>query len=171
MEELIAIKAGPERFQHVRKNLKMNPSSQTRLLLTYLILINASVILIVGLQLVMRIPASEQWWKKNSGTQCSRIDPESSINQSTYALQTELFRLTQVTGFNLHLYIVAVSISIRGCVIHIIIITIRQNTLALMKIGKIYVHIYLNAQIIYKKLWYMYETTSLRIEINVANVY
>ena len=36
-----------------------------------------------------------------------------------------------------------------------------------------YVHIYLHApiQIIHYKLWYMYETTSLRIELYVANVY
>ena len=42
-----------------------------------------------------------------------------------------------------------------------------------MKIGKIYVHIYLHAPIliIYNELWYMYETTSLRIELNVANVH
>ena len=37
---MIAIKAGPGRFQHVKKNLKMNPFSQTRILLMYLILIS-----------------------------------------------------------------------------------------------------------------------------------
>ena len=36
----MAIKAGPGRFQHVKKNLKMNPFSQTRILLMYFILIS-----------------------------------------------------------------------------------------------------------------------------------
>ena len=42
-----------------------------------------------------------------------------------------------------------------------------------MKIGEKYVHVYLHApiHIIHNKLWYMYETTSLRIELNVANMY
>ena len=36
-----------------------------------------------------------------------------------------------------------------------------------------HVHIYLHApiQIIHNKLWYMYERTSLRVELNEANVY
>ena len=42
-----------------------------------------------------------------------------------------------------------------------------------MKIGKICIHIYLHApiQIIHNKLWYIYKTTSLCIELYVANVY
>ena len=42
-----------------------------------------------------------------------------------------------------------------------------------MKIGKMCVHIYLHGpiQIIRNKLWYMYKTTGLRIELYVANVY
>ena len=36
----MAIKAGPGRFQHVKKNLKRNPFSQTRILLMYFILIS-----------------------------------------------------------------------------------------------------------------------------------
>ena len=49
----------------------------------------------------------------------SRIEPETSINQSPYALPTELFRLMEKTGLNLYLYIVSVFSSIRGCVIHV----------------------------------------------------
>ena len=81
------------------------------------------------------------------------IDSETSINQSLYALTTEIFRLMQVTGFNLYLYSVAVFSSILGCVIHIII-SIKQKILTLMKIWKIYVQIFLHApiQIIYNKL-------------------
>ena len=102
------------------------------------------------------------------------IEPATSINQSPYTLEhpTELFRLMRITGFSLYLYIVAVFSSIRGCVIHITI-SIKQKILALMlKIRKIYVHIYLHMpmHIIYNKLWYLCETTCLHIEINVANV-
>ena len=50
----------------------------------------------------------------------SGIEPETSIKQSPYALQTELFRPMRVTRFNLYLYIMTAFSSLRGCVIHII---------------------------------------------------
>ena len=59
-EELNAKKAGPGRYQHVRKNIKMNSLFQTRILLMYLILINTSDILHVGLQLDISMQSSEQ---------------------------------------------------------------------------------------------------------------
>ena len=49
-KELIAIKAGPGRFQQLRKDLRMKPLFQTSVRLMYLIL-NASVTLTLGLQL------------------------------------------------------------------------------------------------------------------------
>ena len=55
---MIAIKAGPGRFEQRRKDLRMTPLFQTSVRHIYLIL-NASVILTFGLQLYRRTPASE----------------------------------------------------------------------------------------------------------------
>ena len=91
----------------------------------------------------------------------SGIEPETSINQSPYAFQTELFRLMRVTRFNSYLYMVTVFSAIRGRVMYIII-SIKQFSVA--EIGKIYVHVYFHApiQIIYNKVQYMYEATTYR---------
>ena len=77
-------------------------------------LINASVILNVGLQPEMRIPASEQWREKNNDTQWDRTKSLRTLSQ------TEL------------IYIVTAFSSLRGCV-KLIIISIKQKILALMK--------------------------------------
>ena len=53
-------------------------------------LLNASVILNVGLQLEMRVPASEQWRKKNSGTQWDRTrDLYKTKSQLSYSDRCE----------------------------------------------------------------------------------
>ena len=89
-------------------------------------LLNASVILNVGLQLEMRVPASEQWREKNSGTQWDRTR-DLYKTKSLYALPTELFRPMRVTGFNLYLYIMTAFSSLRWCVIQMYILLFRFN--------------------------------------------
>ena len=83
----------------------------------------------------------------------SRIEPDTSINQSPYALPTDLLQLIRVMGFNLYLYMMVVFRSIHdfGRVYYY---CNKQNILALMKIGKVNVHIYLPApiQIYYNEL-------------------
>ena len=55
-------------------------------------LLNASVILNVGLQLEMRIPESEQWREKNSGTQWDRtrdLYKTKSLRSPNWAIPTD----------------------------------------------------------------------------------
>ena len=55
-------------------------------------LLNASVILNVGLQLEMRVPASEQWREKNSGTQWNRtrdLYKTKSLRSPNWAIPTD----------------------------------------------------------------------------------
>ena len=55
-------------------------------------LLNASVILNVGLQLEMRVPASEQWREKNSGTQWDRtrdLYKTKSLRSPNWAIPTD----------------------------------------------------------------------------------
>ena len=55
-------------------------------------LLNASVILNVGFQLEMRVPASEQWREKNSGTQWDRtrdLYKTKSLRSPNWAIPTD----------------------------------------------------------------------------------
>ena len=83
------------RFEKLRKDLRMKPLFQTRvrhMYKLYLILINASVILNVCIQLEICVYQQANSYGRKIVAH-SGIEPETSINQSPYALPTEPFRL------------------------------------------------------------------------------
>ena len=117
-------------------------------------LINAAVILNVGLQQEMRIPASEHWREKNKDTQWDRTRDLYKWNSSHSPNWTYIYTLW------LHLaHFMGVST--------ILLFWLNRKYKHWWKSEKIYVLIYLHKpiQIIHNKLWYMFETTSLRIKL------
>ena len=111
------LKAGPLRLKQLTNTLKIRILSQTTLL--YLIR-NASVILIVGLHLQIRMPTSQLCWKKSSGDQRARTRSleirisRSLLQRSAYWAISPI----RSTVFNLAKYRQRINIT-RGCAMHV----------------------------------------------------